>query len=294
MEQRIDYTQPEVWNGLAGHFERDWEARPAAQCGRVTCSPEWSWRPRLHDYDLWFVAAGSGVLRLDTHTFAVQTGTLLCLRPGDTGWATHDASDPLTVVYLHFDFFAPARTARVQVDGTWLPSRYIHMAQAPQFEMLLTRIVALMETPQRLAHLEAKSILQQALLEVYRQDARNQSVATWWRDPALERVMTYVRSHPEQRLTLAQAAGLANLAPDYFSRRFTSAVGLNFRAYCLRTRLERARYLLEETELPIGQVACTLGYPEPFLFSRQFKQMYGYAPRELRRREQRITRSMQE
>jgi transcriptional regulator GlxA family with amidase domain len=50
----------------------------------------------------------------------------------------------------------------------------------------------------------------------------------------------------------------------------------------LQVRLERARTLLEETSMPIGQIAHALGYEEVFLFSRQFKQQYGYSPRQAR------------
>ena len=53
---------------------------------------------------------------------------------------------------------------------------------------------------------------------------------------------------------------------------------MSFRTYVVQARLERAHYLLEETNYPIGQIAEILGYQDVFLFSRQFKRYYGFPP----------------
>jgi transcriptional regulator GlxA family with amidase domain len=47
--------------------------------------------------------------------------------------------------------------------------------------------------------------------------------------------------------------------------------------------MERARLLLEETTMSVGEIAAALGYSDIFLLSRQFKQHYGYAPSQVRR-----------
>jgi AraC family transcriptional regulator of arabinose operon len=107
-------------------------------------------------------------------------------------------------------------------------------------------------------------------------------VTTARRDRRIEQVMAHMRGHPDRRISLAEAAALVDLAPGYFSRLFTQASGLSFRAFALQARLERARTLLDETAMPIGQIAQALGYEDVFLFSRQFKQQYGYSPRKSR------------
>src|SRR4029079_19243660 len=144
-----------------------------------------------------------------------------------------------------------------------------------------------MGSHQRLAVLEAHLVVRQALIGIYQQDALNQGVATARRDRRIEQAMAYLRGQPDRRISLAEAAALGGLAPGYFSRLFTQATGMSFRAFALQARLERARTLLDETILPIGQIAQELGYEDVFLFSRQFKQQYGYPPRKTRRPDQR-------
>lgn len=279
----LDYRRPGVWDRLAATLERAAEPRPSPNCGRVDCAPGWRWRPRLTDYDLWLPVKGRGAFRLGERAYPVRAGTLLLLRPGDSGWATQDPADRLTVLYVHLDFFVPGQDRRAALDGAWLPSRAVPFADAARLDPLLTQIVRLMDTRQRLAATEAKLLLGQALLEVYRQDALNQGFATARLDPRVARVTARLRGHPEERPTLAEAAAASGLSPAYFSRLFKGETGASFREYVVRTRLERARHFLEETELSVGEIARALGYDDLFLFSRQFKAHYGYSPRQVRK-----------
>jgi AraC-like DNA-binding protein/mannose-6-phosphate isomerase-like protein (cupin superfamily) len=282
-DSSVNYDTPGVWDSLAALLEHTIEPRPTTACGRVECAPDWRWRPCLNDYDLWFAIKGRGQMQIANHTYAIQAGSLLFLRPGDAGWAIQDHNDRLTVIYVHLDFYTPRCADLALVDGAWLPSRYIPFTDPTSLEQLLTRVVRLTAQNRRFAALEARIILQQALLDIYRQDAIHCGAATSHLDSRLERVVTRLRNNPETRLSLEQAAALSNLSPAYFSRLFTREMGKSFRAFALETRLERARYLLEETDLPIGEIARSLGYDDVFLFSRQFKQRYNYSPSRLRK-----------
>jgi len=46
--------------------------------------------------------------------------------------------------------------------------------------------------------------------------------------------------------------------------------------------MERARYLLQETQKPISQIAEELGYENSSYFSKLFRKTYGVTPHELR------------
>lgn len=282
-DDQIDYTRPAIWDSLAHLLERTFAACPGEQCGRVTCEPGWNWRPRLVDYDLWFALQGRGQMRVGRQIYQIQPGTLFLLRPRDLVWAEQDPHDRLAVIYLHFDFYHPGQPVRAEVDGAWLPSRRLQSTDPALLEALLGRVVRLMAQRRRFAALEASLVLRQALLEVYRQDAQSQGHADVQPDPRVGRVVDQIRGHPEARLSLAQAAEIAQLSPGYFSQLFRQEVGTSFREYVLYARLERARSLLDETDMSINEIAHALGYDDIFLFSRQFKQRYHYPPSHARK-----------
>ncbi len=273
----IDYRDSSVWEQISTMLSK-LEVRVSKTCGRVMCSPDWNWRPRLTDFDLWFALSGRGSLFLNGHSYRIEAGSLLFLRPGDMGFATQDVQNPLTVIYVHFDFLASGQIASVSL----LPSVQINFSSPSRLESLLGRLLALQAISQPLMVLESELILKQTLLEIYRQDAANQGVLSARLEPRFERVVARLRAHPALRPTLPEAAAWAGLSSVHFSRLFKQQTGSSYRDYLVKTRLEQARYLLEETSISITKIALELGYEEVALFSRQFKTMYGVTPSSLR------------
>ena len=281
MGPHIDYGADGAWQRLTALFAAV-EPRPAARCGNVRCEPGWHWRVALTDYDLWLAVAGRGRFVLEGRTYPIRPGTLFWLRPGDDGLATQEPADPLTVVYVHFDFFGAGAERSVPVRADLLPARYVPLRDASRIEMLLARVVRLQQLPTPLGAVEARLLLHQAMLEAYRQDAVNQGAANVHPDPRITAVLARLHRRPAERISLAQAAALADVSADHFSRLFKAHTGTSFRRYAIDVRLERARHLLEETSLPVGEIAQVLGYGDVFLFSRQFKARHGVAPTQLR------------
>ena len=278
----VDYRSGCAWERLTDLFTRV-EPRPDARCGRVRCEPAWHWRTDLTDFDLWLAVSGQGQIRLRHEAHAIRPGTLLCLRPGDDGVVTHRPDDPLTVVYVHFDFFHAGSPRVASVAADLLPARCITVVDPSGIDRLLTRVVRLQQLPSALGAVEARLLLHQAILEAYRHDAANQGVPGVQPEPRVATVLAHLHANPGLRVSLSAAAAIARLSPDRFSRLFHAELGQPFRRYALDVRLDRARHLLDETTMGVADIAGALGYPDAFLFSRQFKARFGVAPSHRRR-----------
>jgi transcriptional regulator GlxA family with amidase domain len=81
------------------------------------------------------------------------------------------------------------------------------------------------------------------------------------------------------------------MSPRNFARVFRREVGTTPGQYVQRTRIARARELLETTDLPIGQIAGRCGFGAPETFFRSFGRTLGLTPKEYRHRFQVITPS---
>jgi AraC family transcriptional regulator len=101
-------------------------------------------------------------------------------------------------------------------------------------------------------------------------------------EAALRSVTDYVGDNVSGDLSLSGMAAAANLSPFHFARTFKRTTGLSPHQYVLRTRMERAQELLENTELQIGEVAKRVGFASPSHFSQQFRRIIGVAPSNLR------------
>lgn len=278
----MDYGAAGAWDELAKRLARVHVPEPAGG-GRVVCEPGWAWHSSPPDYDLWLVLAGRGRGTLNGEDFALRTGTLFLFRPGDSGYFQQDPEDRLTVVYCHFDFVHPVTRRHVPVPSAWVPSSHIPVSNVATLSELLQRVLRLSRDPHPIRQLESTAVFQAALIEVYVQDARALGHAVPHVDTRLQDVVEFVRAQPRRRPSLEEAAAVAGLSPSHLSRLFSVQIGTSFRAFVLQARLERAYSLLSETTMTVTEVAKALGYPDIYLFSRQFRRRYGQSPSKVRR-----------
>lgn len=69
------------------------------------------------------------------------------------------------------------------------------------------------------------------------------------------------------------------LSYERFRKIFRHLTGQSPNDYRIKRRIDTARAMLAQQRMSIKQVAYALGYPDPFTFSRQFKQVVGVSPR---------------
>jgi len=93
-----------------------------------------------------------------------------------------------------------------------------------------------------------------------------------------------VLAHHRERLTVAELAGMANLSVSQLQREFRRLFNMSPGDYLIRVRLLVARRQLEETHLPVGEIALDCGFYDQSHFNRAFRQQVGLTPRAYRKR----------
>lgn len=92
----------------------------------------------------------------------------------------------------------------------------------------------------------------------------------------VDRVIDYIGSHPDARLSLARLARLACFSPYHFHRIFQAITGETLNGHVRRVRLERAALLLRSSPRKrITDVALQVGFAGVAEFSRAFKNHFG-------------------
>ena len=85
----------------------------------------------------------------------------------------------------------------------------------------------------------------------------------------------------DQQTDIDGAAHMAGLGRRSLQR-LLEGEGLTYRALLDRTRMTRARALIEETDEPMAQIGISVGYSDQAHFSRAFSRHFGLPPSALR------------
>ena len=271
----------EDWDAVEQWFAGPQRAWPTEECGLVRCEPGWSWNVRVLDHDLWLVVDGYGSATIDDVGYDLSPGDLLHVPPHAQGSVVQDPHRRFTIAYCHYDWWVTG-AARVELPDRLRSAVHLNLHDPIAVQDPLTTMIRLSRTRQPLAQAQRVALLQLVLIEVCRQQAAAAGVPTATVDPRIDHVVTDLRTTPSTRLTLAAAARRADMSPQYFSRTFTAQVGVSFRDFVLTNRLDRARTLLSETTMTVGEVARALGYADTYLFSRQVSARFGQPPSRLR------------
>lgn len=84
-------------------------------------------------------------------------------------------------------------------------------------------------------------------------------------------------------LDVAALARIAHVSKAHFIRTFRAVFGETPNRYLQRRRVERAMFLLRETDRSITDICIAVGFTSLGTFSRMFRVVVGVAPSEFRR-----------
>jgi len=98
-----------------------------------------------------------------------------------------------------------------------------------------------------------------------------------WR--RLNRGRDFIHARFESALTLPEIASAACLSPFHFLRGFKEAFRMTPHEYLSACRVERAKFLLERTELPVTEICYSVGFESLGSFSSWFTRLTLASPR---------------
>lgn len=98
----------------------------------------------------------------------------------------------------------------------------------------------------------------------------------------IHRVKELIDENLETDVSLEAIAGRVYVSSCYLSSLFKNKTGVSYKTYITNAKLNRAKELLADTELPIYEIATKIGYKSPRHFSHIFQSQFGILPTEYR------------
>ena len=238
------------------------------------CEPGWEWKsPPLLDYLLWYVLDGIGTMRLGERRWDLHSGVSFIYTPGSQPHGTQDPERRLVVFGMHFDFVD--QHGQVWPVALLVPPPGHVVRNSSFFTLLAQHADSSWRRGHEVGKLQSHVFLQAMLLQLWEEAFRPAPSPV---DLVLDQVVHAIQAEPGRRWRIEELAEHVHLSRAQFARRFQALVGRSPVHFIIQTRLERARLLIEETDMSLGQIAEVLGYQDVAFFSRQYKRYMGQSP----------------
>ena len=98
----------------------------------------------------------------------------------------------------------------------------------------------------------------------------------------IRQCIDYIELHCDQRIKAADLASRVGYSEYYLTAKFKEETGISVSDYIMRTKVERAKLLLETTQLTAQEISEQLSFSSRNYFSRIFKKFTGVTPTQYR------------
>ena len=263
-----ELTQKDIDDGL----EIRW-------AGLYKCGPQYMVDRTHKRYFLVYIINGACVYRAPDGSMARLTeGDILLYRPFERQWLKADPSDPVTFLGASFSGHILETLMRTcRLNKMMYRHHGINQDLIRLFENLISAIT--------LNHNNAclVGLLMQLIGEIERNVCCGQKNLPKESDSKnLIKVENYLRSNYNKKLTVNEIALIAGYSVSRFQYLFKKQFGVSAMDYLINVRLQMAKDMLRYDLLPVYEIAYSVGFNDPYYFSKMFKKRAGVSPREYR------------
>jgi LacI family transcriptional regulator len=102
-------------------------------------------------------------------------------------------------------------------------------------------------------------------------------------DPLVDDALRFIKDHAGRAVGVPDVVSEMGVSRRTLERRFSCAIGRSILTEINRCRLDRAKCLLQETDLPVCRIATEAGFANPRMLNRIFRRVEGFPPAAFRR-----------
>lgn len=244
-------------------------------CGYFDCSEfgDLSVSPHriVSKYEIEFYLCDGKTTTTDGRTFQISKNYIQIAKPGQI----RHSELPFKTAYLKFD--ASGEIA----DRLSAAPEYFCSSHPEKIYSLIDEITLLNEEQKSTLLLYSKLL---SLLNLIFADAEIPVGRMYKNYAIISDAKRYIKSNFEKQITLKDIADSVHLSVIYFRSVFTESVGVSPHQYLIDCRIENAKKLLWDTDIPICEVAEKCGFGCQQYLNKVFKQGTGMTPASYRKR----------
>ena len=219
---------------------------------------------------LYFVQSGDGYLRMNGQEIKLEPGYLYIIPAGcrfDYG-CTH-----LSKLFFHLMLKA--------IEGIDLLSAIQGICKLPMDDGEIERLLKWCISDDYADILQLKTYLYQRISACMRLHT-TQKIPVRKYSEHVVRAVAYIQENLRLNLSITEMAQVLFVSESKLRKDFRNEIGMSIGKYMDNLVFLRAKQLLTDKTLSIGQISQRLGFCDQFYFSRRFKEIFQQTPSEYR------------
>ena len=241
-----------------------------------------------HDeFEIIYVRSGFLTVSISGESYIGKTGEAFVVSPGNLHLM---GSQTGTVDYYTFLFplkYISFRTDDMLDEKLLEPLNSGHLMICPRVKdtakELCEQLIEIYEAKKDeseskiTTQVRTKIILLQFILEMWKKGFVIEN-DTSGRNTVEKEMVSYIQQNFTGKISLREFGEQFHLSEKYISRYFKEHFHITLSQYVTYLRLEHAKQLLQDTDIPVTDVAMQSGYQNVSYFIRSFKKTYGISP----------------
>lgn len=258
------------------------------QCGGEQCEEGHSYGPAVRDhYLIHYIHKGKGIFQVDDTTYELKAGDGFLICPGILTYYKADTVDPWQYSWIGFHGIKAEsclREAGLAREHPVFHSQGDDMIENCFQEMTSAYYLKRGSMMKRMAYLYLflYRLTQSCPQNPYDTSAESKQ------DLYITETLHFMEANYSRKLTVEMIARHVGLNRSYLSALFREALGKPISEYLMEFRIRKACELLSDDSLSISNVAYSVGYTDPLLFSKIFRRIEGCPPSQFRKELQSI------
>lgn len=251
-----------------------------------------------YDHRIFYFDCGDARVLLEERELLLPRDTILYVPCGVRySIFNRDNEHPITLYGANFDFFpfhSYHRDTIPTTEGTsesFFPEKRLECVDDPlfgkpffvegqaQLRALFVRMHEQYSTQARFYSGMNGALLKEILIELARQRVKGNASAV------CEQVYAYIAAHYAEALTNRTIADALHYHPYYLSDRIRRETGSTLHECLMEYRIRMALVLLDNTELPVEEIAARVGFRTASHFTVAFRRITGTIPSRHREKE---------
>lgn len=251
-------------------------------CGTQDCSPNHSWGPAIKEhFKIHYIHKGKGIFRLGNETYHLKEGQGFLISPNAIAYYKADDIEPWSYSWCAFDGInAEGYLKRANLTNSnpifeynkddKINKCFEEMIQATNWEKSSDLRL------QSLLYIFLATIIDEAILDSSYEEAKTN------KNLYINKAIDFIHINYSRKIRVSEVAKFIGLDRKYISKLFKDIVGVTIQDYLISFRINKAKEMMKDKQLSIGDVSRSVGYDNPLIFSKIFKKVNGMSPSKYR------------